>query len=234
MSSLLQALHVGASCGFLCLEGGGELHIIDGEIVAASTPDERGYPAVISLLCRRRGCFTFVSGAPPGAAPLAPMRSFLLESERLDDEWQRIASLVVRVVRPRRLPPGDRCIASLVEWIDGRRTVAELAHFGTASTAEFIASIRGGLECGALARVRTSANDAVGDAETDRGFDELIEDARSRIHADDLEGAARLLHCALGRRPEDRIARQNLRRVSALRTSRQRSRATGTGRVKKW
>ena len=232
LSSLLQAMHVDRSCGFLRLEGGGELHIIDGEIVAAFTPDEHGYPAVMSLLCRHHGRFAFVSGTPPPAGPLAPIMNLLLESARLDDEWQRIASLVVRLVDRSRLPPGDRCIESLVEWIDGQRTVAELAHFGVASTTEIIVSIRSALDCGALARVRNATSKAANE-ETDRNFDELIEDARGKIRADDLEGAARLLHQALGRRPEDRIARQNLRRVSALLASRQRNLATKASRVKK-
>jgi len=226
-------MHVDASCGFLHLEGGGELHIIDGEIVAAFTADERGYPAVMSLLCRRHGRFSFVSGTPPPAGPLAPIMNLLLESARLDDEWQRIAGLVVRLVDRNRLPPGDRCIASLAEWIDGRRTVAELAHFGVASTTELIISIRSALDCGALSRVRKSVRETALDEEMDRDFDELIKDARGKIRADDLEGAARLLHRALGRRPEDRVARQNLRRVSALLTSRQRNQVAKTNREKK-
>ncbi len=233
LSSLLQATHVDRSSGILRLEGGGELHIIDGEIVAAFTPKESGYAAVMSLLCRRHGRFSFTSGEPPPAAPLAPIMNLLLESARLDDEWQRVASLVVRLVDRRRLPPGDACIAALAEWIDGRRTVAELAHFGVASTTEVIASIRSALECGAIARVRTDNRAHTQDVEVDRDFDELIDGARSKIRADDLEGAARLLHRALGRRPEDRIARQNLRRVSALLTSRRQNLATKTKRVKK-
>lgn len=233
MSSLLQAMHVDASCGFLYLEGGGELHIIDGEIVAASTAEESGYSAVMSLLCRRHGRFSFVSGTPKPAAPLAPIMNLLLESARLDDEWQRIASIVVRLVDRDRLPPGDRCIASLVEWIDGRRTVAELSHFSSSSTTELIASLRSALDCGAISRVRKNVRTAAVEEEDDCDFDELIDDARAKIRADDLEGAAKLLHRALGRRPEDRIARQNLRRVSALLASRQRNLATKTRRVKK-
>ncbi len=224
LSSLLQAMHVESASGSLHLEGGGELHLVRGEIVAASTERADGYDAVMSLLARRRGSFRFEGASPRGTdprAPLAPIMNLLLESARLDDEWQRVAGNVPRVIDPARIPVGDRCLTAVIPWMDGRRTMSELAHLSGASTTELIAALRSGLSRGAIERIRSA--EAAGERDTpepDRGFEELLLSARSRIREGDLEGATRLLHRALARRPEDRIARQNLRRVAALLSSR--------------
>jgi len=221
LSSLLQAMHVDSVSGYLRVEGGGVLHIVDGEVVEASTAGAKGYDAVMSLLARRRGSFSFERATPAASAPLAPIMNLLLESARLDDEWRRVAGYVVRVVDETRLLSDVPCLASLVQWIDGRRTIEELAHLSGDSTTDLVASVRLGISRRVLARVRSAESEATqSESEPDRDYDELLACAREKIRDGDLEGASRCLHRALARRPEDRIARQNLRRVAALLSSR--------------
>lgn len=223
LSSLLQAMHVDSVSGYLRVEGGGVLHIVDGEVVGASTAGAEGYEAVMSLLARRRGSFTFERGSPAGAEPLAPIMNLLLESARLDDEWRRVADYVVRVADRTRVPSDEPCLAALLQWVDGRRTIEEVAHLSGDSTTEIVASVRVGIRGGVLARVRSAESAGSSrEPEPDKGFDDLIASARAKIRDGDLEGAARHLHRALARRPEDRIARQNLRRVASLLSSRSR------------
>ncbi len=221
MSSLLQAIHVEGASAVLSIEGGGQIRIAEGEIVAASTGRIHGYPAILELLSRRSGCFTFTRRQVEPAPLLAPMMSVILESARLDDEWRRLADRVVVIDDVSALSKVEGCMGSLVQWIDGYRTIAELLHLGTGTMAALIEAIKKGLACNGISlRPTTHKLMPVLDPERDRSFDELIDLARGRIRAGDLEDAERLFHRALDRRPCDSIARQNLRRVAALMSSR--------------
>lgn len=205
----------------LSIEGGGEIRIGDGEIVAATTGSVDGYPAMIELLSRRSGSFTLTRRAIVAAPPLAPMMSLILDSARLDDEWRRIANHVVVVDDSSLLSEDDACMVSLLQWIDGHRTVAELLNLGVGTTAALLDSLKRGLACGGISRrASTHKLRSISEPEQELSFDELIDLARGRIRAGALEDAERLFHRALNRRPSDRIARQNLRRVAALMSSR--------------
>ena len=221
LSSLLQAIHVERASAVLSIEGGGKIHISEGEIVAASTGKIHGYPAILELLSRRSGSFRCTKTTVAPAPPLAPMMSVILESARLDDEWRRIADRAVVINDPSALSKVDGCMPALMQWIDGYRTIAELQHLGAGTRAVLLESIKEGLACGGISlRPTTHRLKPVPGSENDQSFDELIDLARARIRAGDLEDAERLFHRALDRRPSDTIARQNLRRVAALMSSR--------------
>lgn len=213
LSSLLQALNADGRSGWLHLEGGGEIVLVNGEVVAASTSNAEGNAAIQALLARRSGDFSFTRGDPPRGEPIASMMGLILESARLDDEWQRLAPNVVEVRDRSKINPKDPCISTLLPWIDGRRSVAQLAHLGVSTTAQIIESINAALASGALGRVRGRR---APEPLVDEDFDELIDGARVHMRAGELEAAAAAFHRALALRPDDRIARQNLRRVAAL------------------
>ncbi|MCA9660196.1 MAG: DUF4388 domain-containing protein [Myxococcales bacterium] len=215
LTSLLHALHADERSGWLRVDDEWVVVLVHGEIVAASSSEERGLPAIQALLLRTDGTFTFERGDPQDAPPLAPMMSLILESARLNDEWRRLSPMVLEIRDRQKLGEIDSPeLAALAPEIDGKRTVAELVHIGSLAPVQVIDAILAGLSRKALRCVARDHRLAL--SEPDADFFTLIDRARDHVRAGDLDSAEVALHRALSLRPGDRLARQNLRRLLAL------------------
>jgi len=100
LSELLQFLAACRKSGALTLGDGeeqGELQLAGGHFVQASIRHLRGVEAAVALLGVRRGRFRF-RGGEPGEAAGADLGPLLMETARLEDEFERHAAY---------LPPAD-------------------------------------------------------------------------------------------------------------------------------
>jgi hypothetical protein len=204
----------------------GALRFRDGQLVEASFLGLEGDAAVVEAAVRARGRFAVLPVSPSGlpSTPLSPSGALIIESFRIADEMVRFGGQVV-----------DEGLTIGPVTGDGRRTLSQLI---AAQEAHAVRVVPAALELDAagrrlgapseldpLAPLRVSDTPAAPGSDSrithepdapQRSFDELCFAARRKVRERRFDEARDLLHEAGRLRPEDRMVRQNLKRLEDL------------------
>ena len=203
LGSLLQLAEGEALSGRLSW-GEGSISFAQGAPVDARLRDLSGFAAVREMFLTPAPTFTLEQGEPPAGRPFADASTILLEGCRLQDEWARVAHLVLQ-------KRGDVAVDLP---FDGR-TVEALVAEAKVPRYRVVDPILAAIDAGKLAVVRVEA--AVAPPESaPLDFDDALDAARHAVREGRLAEARTHLEHALMLRPNDRVAAQNLRRITLL------------------
>jgi hypothetical protein len=207
LSSLLGLLEAEAFSGRM-VYGSGVIAFARGAPVRAELGARSGVPALLELFLEPAGTFVIERADVAAGPPLGDPTALLLEGCRLQDEWARLAPIAVLPQGP--LPPA---LQPLVALLDGRPLVDAVAAAGLARAGgvdPLLAALEAGTLVETLPRRPTLPTD----------FDAELDAARRAVREGRLDDARGHFQRALSARPDDRIARQNLRRLDTLQGAR--------------
>ncbi|MCB9681759.1 MAG: DUF4388 domain-containing protein [Alphaproteobacteria bacterium] len=241
LAGLMQLVDMEGVTGWVDVGGHGGVATSDGLVVDAWYQGWHGTDALFELFlaCGAMPCVvreTEVSDR----SPLGPTSSLVLEACRRADEWGRIAGMRLAVVaKPDAPEPAERARA-VMRHLDGTRPLFEAVERAGvprhAAAHLLVPLIQAGVLVpqGPLATVpplpsapkvvvpepRPQGGQAVVDAAppvaAGSDFYDWLEQGRMAMRAGDLEGAHACFTEALGMRPGDGVAAQNLRRVERI------------------
>lgn len=233
-TSLLQLADAEGIDGTLELGAGALLTLSRGGVCAARCGRINGLDALLTLFFLSSGTFRLVADPVEPAPPLAPLMRVLLEGARLLDEWGRIGPMVLAPATPTE--PSGRPISRVLAALDGRRAVQEIVVQLRVSPVECVDELADELERGAVRAVAPERAQGpwpglmalgapdpeppppvVADPGGPVSFEAAITEGRRLLRAGRLDEAERRIHEALSLRPDDPIARQNLRRIQIVR-----------------
>lgn len=224
LPSLLQLIEGEALSGRLVLHGVGELIFAEGAPVAARCEGLEGRAAALELFLVTGERFSLDRQHVPPAPPVAPSLELIMEGCRLADEWARLAPCPVTHRPPRAEGTLARLLASANDgWpLELARRAAGL------SRAECVDPVLASVEDGDLHLGEPLALPSRSDVPEPEpqprpaghrlDYHEALEQGRVRLKARDFAGAEEAFRAALDARPDDRVARQNLRRLTQLRS----------------
>ena len=224
-ASVVQLIESHALSGRLVVEVAGAeagwADFLDGRPIAAQRGAARGLDALYDLLTIDAGITRFQRFDPgrepaPGKA-LADVLSLVMEGCRLRDEYVRLGELVLAPLG--HVPPDlPNEVHQVLRRVDGQATLTQAIGEAGVSPSRVVDALRHLLEKGVLQRAPgRSPPTPPGGPLT---FHDALESGRRHFRDGNLERAERDLLAALGQRPEDRIALQNLRRVREVRARR--------------
>ena len=223
-ASVFQLIEGHALSGRLIVEDrgveAGWADFVDGRPVDASRGASRGLDALYDLLTIDAGVTRFAA-FEPGREPavtqtLGEVLPLVMEGCRLRDEFVRLGPIVA--APPSGPPPdGTAEVVQVLARLDGRTSIAEaIAHAGV-SPSLVIDELRELFETGFLSRSHSRSAVPADSQERPMDFHEALESGRRYFRVGELDRAEADILAALGLRPEDRIALQNLRRVREVR-----------------
>ncbi|MDC0720331.1 DUF4388 domain-containing protein [Nannocystis bainbridge] len=224
--SLLQLAQVEAISGWLRIEGRGEITLLKGHVGLVACGRLSGVEALRELAFHDRGRFVLARGEPAGDRCGDNVTFALMDAYRLRDEWKRLADAVLRRVGERPWKPTGGPFDPIVLELDGRRTLAELVDPNPGIATLVIDAALDALRLGAIERVPEAQRRPPpltvidgSDAGDPEDPDDLLDRGRDLARRGDYDGAEALLRRALARRPDDRIAQQNLRALARRRAA---------------
>ncbi|MCB9761489.1 MAG: DUF4388 domain-containing protein [Alphaproteobacteria bacterium] len=223
LPALLQLLENEAITGRLKLGDAGEIQVADGNIVGALWKDEEGYVALMQLFFVTEGPFAVEVGEVLSTTlrhqqPMGSNTGLIMSALRLVDEWVRLAPMVLAPEPATTW--SDAELDPLLPMLDGHRTLAEATlHAGLVPCA-VIEAVLDALDGRALRSVAPPdperAAAALNPPDPSEFYD-LIDQGRQHLRARELSEAEACFRRALMARPDESLARQNLRRVLQLR-----------------
>jgi len=219
LSSLLQLVELEHLEGRLHLMPGGELTVHDGQLVSAQYLKYTGVDALLVMLTLTEGRFAFSVQSVEAGQPLCSLMSLLMGSARLEDEWERLAPMILAPVE--QVTESLPSLEPIGTLLDGQRTLAEAMVGHHPYT--LLDAVIDALEAGQLSEVAPPNPERAALAmkpPSPEEFYPLIDQARQQRKAGNLNGAEESLRRALMLRPEDRVLKQNLRRLRQLRDRR--------------
>ena len=218
--ALLQIMDSESLTGELTIDpAGARLDVSGGSVVAAACDGLTGTPAVIATFLIDHGTFELVEVDVAGQ-PLAPTMSLVMEGLRVLDEWTRLQPMVLTVGEG-SWAASERLRPALL-LLDGERPLAEAIVLARVHPITVVDEILKALEAGRLVAAAPPKPEraAIAHKLLDVDVMDLVLDARKALKQRRFEEAESMLRRALAVDPEHRIARQNLRRVLAMQTSR--------------
>lgn len=218
LTTLLQMASSDEVTGWLSVDSVGQVGFVDGAIVAAECGALRGTAALTLLVlrCPPQAAFVLQDDTPPRSASLGQTQWLVMRAAQYTDEWKRLAPQVL-AVQGEATPDG---LDGVARWMDGRRTVAEAVALGGGLRPALVSALGDAVEAGALVVAAPPDPDraaAVPLADQPEDFFALVDEGRALLRARRLAEAELALARALRLRPDDRVVRQNLQRVQALR-----------------
>ena len=212
LASLLHLLESEAFDGFLVLEGRATLELRQGHIIHVRAGDLTGLTALHSLFFLDGDVFLVIPGEPPPGAVLGTTMELVMEAYRLIDEWARLAPMILAATPAAREASS---LAELLPLLDGVATVGELVAELERSPVQLIDPLLDALARGLVTVVARDAEASCSPPKPEE-FYELLDTGRALMRKGDLTRAATMLRRAVRAQPENRLARQNLRRVVEL------------------
>jgi hypothetical protein len=207
LGSVLQLAEAESLTGRLTW-GAGSIAVSMGAPVDARLRELSGFAAVREMFLTPALTFALEQGETPAGRPFADASTILLEGCRLQDEWARVAPMVLR----------KRADVPIDLPFDGR-TVEAMVDAAKIPRLHVVDAVLAAIEAGKLEVVRMEAPLAApADVEpaTTLAFDDLLDVARQLVREGRLADARAQLENALRLRPNDRVAAQNLRRITLL------------------
>ena len=217
LGTLLQVVESENLSGAIRFTPSGEIGVSQGAPVRARYAGVTGVDALLEIFLQPPHSFVLDAGAPEAGESLGVTVGIVLDACRLQDDWRRVASLVLVPSRPGPLPG---VLAPLSRLLDGRRSVwqaVEAAAIPRSKVTDPLgAALADGLLRTAEAPIASVEPPALSEDASDE-FGVLIEVARRLTREGSFDLARGAFERALAIRPGDRVALQNLKRLSALR-----------------
>lgn len=220
LSSLLQLASTEGVSGTLSLGPSASVGLYEGAVVSARHGGARGLEALRMTFLLQVGVFVLTDDAPAERKSFGNSTGLILDGLRFSDEWAEHAALVLAVDPAVSWRPADTAAAEVIGLLQGQLTLAEVISISGHSPARVLDSLREGLRVGALYEAappdpkRVSFEDK---PPTEEEYFNLVDEGRTSLRAGELSRAEVAFRRALRARPEDGVARQNLRRVLELR-----------------
>ena len=208
LTSLLQLTQHEAISGWLEIARMGEVAISKGHVLDASCGPLTGVEALRELLFHRGGRFTLVRGDPQERRAIDNVTFAVMDAYRLRDEWARLASVVLEATSDRPWKPTGGLLDAVAVQFDGRRTVEEAVTSSSPFVTLLIDPLLDAINLGLLVR---AARPAPAEEEPELDFYQLIDRGHALLRSGSYEAAEQQLRRALVLRPDDRVAKQNLR-----------------------
>lgn len=213
LAGVLQLLEGEALTGRLRLHAG-SIELSQGRPVGASCAGRDGTTAFLELFLGTGGPFSFERDHVSGES-LGSLLGLIMEGCRLDDEWSQLNGLILV---PSAGAEAEGVCAEVLAALDGTRSVdTAVRHVGGARVL-VVDPLRSLLESGLLHEVTRPPPTRRGSVPPTEGYARAMEDGRSKLRAGDFDSAEAAFELALTLRPDDVIARQNLRRVRQVRS----------------
>ena len=207
--SLASVLHLAESDaidGVLLIGDDRLIGLCRGLVVSARAGKLAGLSALNSMFFLDRGAFRLIAGDPAEGAPFGSAIELTIEACRIVDEWSRLSPMVLRVT-----PLFDgRSVSRPVDDLVGERGYSPVLIIS-----DLLEALREGI-VETVARADRGPPPADG-RPSPEDFNELLDEGRAHMRSGDLVRAERTLRRAVRAQPENRLARQNLRRVVQLR-----------------
>ena len=227
LSLVLQMVHSERLSGRLSVASDaailGSLAFTDGELVEADSGSSRGIPAALELFVLATTKATFFVGEHGPAPALGNITALVLEGCRLRDTWGFIAPRVL-VVAPNRELDGSVAsnpeLSTVIETLDGRRSILELVERTGVRRVTVVDGLRALVDRHILVESSTPMPPTVEPTfesdDDELPFYDALESARRAYSSGLLAEAAAGFRRALGLRPDDRFALQNIDRLMDL------------------
>lgn len=237
LPTLLHLLEIESHTGWLKVDDDLRVDLCRGHVTGASAGDLEGVEALKEVLIAGGRRFKVFHGKPRSEQVLERVSSTLFDSYRILDEWEKIEGAVLRLVGDQRWWPTGRGIDALMAVIDGKTPLRDLVaqtgvslscvvdevleakRLGLVVATEVVTvdeAIEAEVAAHDLAQPRVTQPPATDDAFVGVDFFDLLDQARASTKRGDYGLAEAALQAALRLRPDDRVARQNLRRVREL------------------
>lgn len=218
--SLIQLADSESFHGVLSLPNDGHVDFEAGYVVGASSGNVRGIAALRDLSFVEEGTFSYTPDTSVAGDPLGEATGLVLDACRAQDEWTRLAPKVLSRTEE-ALPEGlPTAVFGICELLDGTRAVAEALVQADVTRGEVIVSLARLAGSGHLVETADPRPEAVEAAMALSGtvdYDELLYRGRTFRREGELDKAEAAFLAALRLRPDDVIARQNLKRVRSQR-----------------
>ncbi|MCA9694354.1 MAG: DUF4388 domain-containing protein [Myxococcales bacterium] len=220
LASLLDLSAANAVDACLTIAQEGEIWFRDGQVVSARSGVQTGLPALYALFFFRAAGFTMTAGAPSERAPLGTAAAITQEAERLVGEWERLSRLVLQVTPAFNGSSETLPVDDLLLLLDGSATVIELVTELEYSPSVIIHDLLQAIDSGLVEVVDEARRQRTPKATRPRpqDFFELLDRGRELMRSGDLVRAEIALRRAVRAQPDNKLARQNLRRVVQLRS----------------
>lgn len=222
LSSVLQLASTEGVSGRLALAADGSVSLFEGAVVGARHAASRGVEALRMLFLIAESTFVLTDEPPAERKSLGSTTGLILDGLRFADEWSEHAPLILAREPGHAWRPPDSACAEVLPLLQGELTLAEAISIAGVPPSRALDALREGLRVGALFEAappdpkRTQLNEP---PPTEEEFYRLVDEGRLNLRAGELSRAEVAFRRALRARPEDRMARQNLRRVLELRKS---------------
>ncbi len=227
ISTLLHLMELESLTGWVSIDRVAMIDFHAGHVTTASIGSLSGACALQEIVIQGGTTFEVFRGNPRQTTVMCRISLMLLDAFRLRDEWLKIEDSTLRLVGDQRWHPTGRGVDALMEQLDGKRSLADLAGrtglpLGTIVEEIIEAKTLGLVEvcepCNVpKPRKKAPRSGAIHYGSGGVDFFELLDRARASIRRRSFAAAEALLSRALNMRPGDRIAQQNLRRVRELR-----------------
>ncbi|MCA9690354.1 MAG: DUF4388 domain-containing protein [Nannocystaceae bacterium] len=220
--SLASVLHLAESDaidGVLLIGDDRLIGLCRGLVVSARAGKLAGLSALNSMFFLDRGAFRLIAGDPAEGAPFGSAIELTIEACRIVDEWSRLSPMVLRVTPLFDGRSVSRPVDDLMLMLDGSSSVGDLVGERGYSPVLIISDLLEALREGIVETVaRADRGPPPADGRpSPEDFNELLDEGRAHMRSGDLVRAERTLRRAVRAQPENRLARQNLRRVVQLR-----------------
>ncbi|MCA9695242.1 MAG: DUF4388 domain-containing protein [Myxococcales bacterium] len=221
LASLLQLAETNAINARLAVADVGALGLRDGLVVSAQSGAASGLPALHALFFARRGAFVVTAGAPAERAPLGTADELISQASRLVDEWERVSNLVLKVTSAFTGSSDTLPVDDLLLLVDGSATVHELVAELEYAPPIIIHDLLRAIDDGLVEVVDEAERRRTPKTSRPRpqDFYELLDHGRDLMRSGDLVRAEIALRRAVRAQPDNKLARQNLRRVVQMRSN---------------
>lgn len=194
------------------------LRFLKGRLVGARAGKLDGQSAFFSIFFRDAGPVVVDRSEQPDGAELGSVTELIMEALRLVDEWLRLAPMVIQSTGQEL----DGALRGLNSLLDGQRTLAEAVLFAGLSPHAVVDPLLAAFQrrvVKSVAPPNAARAQAARTPPKPEEYFELIDRGRACMKEGRLAEAEVAFRQALMARPDDRVAAQNLRRVSQLRVS---------------
>lgn len=218
LSSVLQLAEAESVTGRLTLRETRSIDLLRGVPVAAQLDHITGITAVLDLFTEPGERFSLVLNGAITGRPLGDTLGLILEGCRIADDWARLANLITRPVNVSEIAvqsPAARVLAKL----NGRTTIGEATRQAGVARSDVVDDLTALVEARQLLELTTPPPPERDRAPLPSDYFTALEVGRTALRAGAYDQAEAAFTHALSLRPGDRVAAQNLRRATDLRTT---------------
>ncbi|MEZ4385202.1 MAG: DUF4388 domain-containing protein [Nannocystaceae bacterium] len=236
LPTLLQLVQIETISGWMTIDNHARIDVSRGHLVGARIGALTGVEALREILFQEGGTFQVLRGEPEGGDAIECVPFAVMDACRLRDEWDRIAGKILRMSGDHTWKATGTAVDAVMAAVDGERSIHEISvDLGQPPTL-IVDGILDAMAMGLVSVAGSKPVDAslpahvtlveealdggdIFDEEDGEEIDfyELLDRARTLLRSGELDAAETAVRRALRERPDDRVARQNLRAIQAKR-----------------